>query len=109
MPVAAPGIPMPPAAMLVRGATHPDGLRVQSSVIVAAEPARRALSEALAELVDRLHCVARRLGGDLAQIQWRTRADRPCRAPRRAAVGAPPQTPRSRVRPGLIPALGYAP
>ena len=77
---------MVPAAMLVRGATHPDGCAV-SSVIVSAEPARGLCPKPWPKLVDRF--TVWRYG---AAAIWldpgrRARADRPRRA-RRATVGA---------------------
>jgi competence protein ComEC len=91
------------AAMLVRGATHPNGCSV-SSVIVSAEPARRLCPYPWPKLVDRF--TVWRYG---AAAIWldpggaRVLTDRAERGTRPWVP--PPPTPRSRVRPGLVPAL----
>ncbi len=95
------------AAMLVRGATHPDGC-ASSSVIVAAEPARGLCPKPWPQLVDRFT-----VWRDGSVAIWldpggaRVLTDRAERGTRPWVP--PPPTPRSRVSPGLIPALGYAP
>jgi competence protein ComEC len=91
------------AAMLVRGATHPDGCAA-ASVIVAAEPARRLCPKPWPQLVDRFTVwrdgpVAIWLDPGGARVLT-DRAERGARP-----WVPPPPTPRSRVRPGLVPAL----
>ena len=92
-----------PAAMLVRGATHPDGCAA-ASVIVAAEPARRLCPKPWPKLVDRFTVwrdgpVAIWLDPGGARVLT-DRAERGARP-----WVPPPPTPRSHVRPGLVPAL----
>jgi competence protein ComEC len=95
------------AAMLVRGATHPDGCAA-ASVIVAAEPARRLCPKPWPQLVDRFT-----VWRDGAAAIWldpggaRVLTDRAERGTRPWVP--PPPTPRSRVRPGLVPALSDKP
>ncbi len=90
------------AAMLVRGATHPEGCAV-SSVIVAAEPARGLCPKPWPKLVDRFT-----VWRDGAVAIWlepggaRVLSDRAERGTRPWVP--PPPTPRVRVRPGLVPA-----
>jgi competence protein ComEC len=92
------------AAMLVRGAAHPDGCAV-SSVIVSAEPARRLCPKPWPKLVDRFT-----VWRDGAVAIWldpggaRVLTDRAERGARPWVP--PPPTSRSQVRPGLVPALG---
>jgi competence protein ComEC len=96
-----------PAAMLVRGATHPDGCAA-SSVIVAAEPARGLCPKPWPKLVDRFT-----VWRDGAVAIWldpgsaRVLTDRAERGARPWVP--PPPTPRSRVSPGLVPALSDRP
>jgi competence protein ComEC len=91
------------AAMLVRGAAHPDGCAV-SSVIVAAEPARGLCPKPWPKLVDRF--TVWRYGSVAIWLDpggARVVTDRDERGTRPWVP--PPPTPRSRVRPGLVPAL----
>ncbi len=96
-----------PAALLVRGATHPDGCAV-ASVIVAAEPARGLCPRPWPKLVDRFT-----VWRDGAVAIWldpggaRVLTDRAERGARPWVP--PPPTPRSRVRPGLVPAINEQP
>ena len=96
-----------PAAMLVRGATHPDGCAA-SSVIVAAEPARGLCPKPWPKLVDRFTvwrygAVAIWLdpGGAFVLSDRTERGSRPW--------VPPPPIPRSHVTPGLVPALNDKP
>jgi competence protein ComEC len=95
------------AAMLVRGAAHPDGCAV-SSVIVTAESARGLCPKPWPKLVDRFTvwrngAVAIWLdsGGARVLTDREERGSRPW--------VPPPPTPRSRTRPGLVPALADRP
>jgi competence protein ComEC len=92
-----------PAAMLVRGATHPAGCAA-ASVIVAAEPARGLCPKPWPKLVDRFTVwrygpVAIWLDPGGARVLT-DRAERGARP-----WVPPPPVPRSRVQPGLVPAL----
>jgi competence protein ComEC len=92
-----------PAAMLVRGAAHPDGCAV-ASVIVSAEPARRLCPKPWPKLVDRFTvwrdgAVAIWLDADGARVLT-DRAERGVRP-----WVPPPPTPRRRQAPGLVPAM----
>jgi competence protein ComEC len=95
------------AAMLVRGATHPDGCSV-ASVIVAAEPARGLCPRPWPKLVDRFT-----VWRDGAVAIWldpggaRVLTDRAERGARPWVP--PPPTPSRRARPGLVPALADRP
>lgn len=99
--------PAMPAALLVRGATHPDGCAA-ASVIVAAEPARGLCPRPWPKLVDRFT-----VWRDGAVAIWlepngaRVLTDRAERGTRPWVP--PPTTPRSRVRPELVPALNDQP
>jgi competence protein ComEC len=92
------------AAMLVRGATHPDGCAV-ASVIVAAEPARRLCPKPWPKLVDRFT-----VWRDGAVAIWldaggaRVLTDRAERGAR-PWVPPPPRPRGMPARPGLVPAL----
>ncbi len=100
--------PDAPAAMLVRGATHPDGCAV-SSVIVAAEPARGLCPKPWPKLVDRFT-----VWRDGSVAIWldpggaRVLTDRVERGARPWVP--PPPAPRAHLlHPGLVPALADRP
>jgi len=99
--------PDAPAALLVRGAKHPDDCAA-ASVIVSAEPARWLCPWPWPKLVDRF--TVWRYG---AAAIWldpggaRVLTDRAERGTRPWVP--PPPTPRKRVRPGLVPALADRP